>query len=332
MTESIPCGYTWADWTDTAVPTDASVCESNGGTSTFPRDCVYLNSTHEELGGNTPPAPTTLNCADNTDITRTWSVEYHPGVDGCEFLMDRKDYEISSNTDRTIGVSRRYRQWSSVRLDLLLRKQASAMNSTIIEVKGSGNHSIRLRRLHIDSTTEYYLKLFYTPFQLISGPFSIFDKWFEVSVGFNGQTGEKLIFLNVGSYKYTSKVVDTWLTSGDGLTTHKLGNTDGKIRSYRYWTTNRADVSQCLDKLMLPTNAKCVGATPSIADPNQSRFVNTEWTDCIITTGTTGSQYKYTNKLSSDCTGGDFCDNIFIPPNEEVISKERGLIISLNNF
>ena len=335
MTESIPCGYTWADWTDTAVPTDASVCESNGGTSTFPRDCVYVNSTHEELGGNTPPAPTSQNCADSTDITRTWGVDYHSDVIGCEYLMDRKDYEILDNIERTIGVSKRYRAWSKLRLDLLLHKQSTPQNSTIFEVEVSGNSSIRLRRLHIDSTAEYYLKLYYTPFQLISGPFSIFDKWFEVSIGSDPTwqaSDEKRIFLNVGSYKYTSKVVDGWIISGDGITTHKLGNTDGKIRSYRYWTSNYTGASQCLSKLMQPTNAKCVGATPSIADPNQSRFVNSEWTDCIITTGTTGSQYKYTNKLSSDCTSGDFCDNIFIPPNEEVISKERGLMVLSNKF
>ena len=331
MTESIPCGYTWADWADTAVPTVASVCESNGGTSTFPRDCVYLNVTHEELDGKTPPAPTSQNCADSTDITRTWSVDYHASVEGCEYLMDRKEYEISHNVDRIIGISKRYRAWSNLRLDLLLHKQATAQNSTVFEVKGIDNKSIKLSRLHFGSTVEYYLKLSYTPHQLKTGPFSIFDKWFEVSFGYDdsGSSGGKL-FLNVGNYKHTSKTFGTNLVVGDGITIHQLGNTDGEIRSYRYWVSRDLKASQCFDKLVLSTNAKCVGATPSISNPWQSRFEDSDWTDCIIKSGTSGSQYKYTNVLSSDCTSGDFCDNIFIPPEEEVISNERGFIILMN--
>ena len=86
------CGYQWASWQVTTIPSTPSSCDSLGSTSTFHPACGYVNQTHEEINGIESP-PIAENCGDHVPSI-TYPVEIPQKSLICRYTADKQVHDI----------------------------------------------------------------------------------------------------------------------------------------------------------------------------------------------------------------------------------------------
>ena len=156
---------------------------------------------------------------------------------------------------------------------------------------------------------------------LVAGPFTIFDKWFEVEYDTawdKDATGQTVTIKAAGYYEKDFIIVDDVRTRGDNVRPieHRFGgqnSADGKIRGYRFWHGHRNSVSGCTTEIAKTEYAKC---GPNLCPPSggQPRFKNAdEHGVCLLTDETNGEQGIYKNRCTDVCNNYGYCSDIFIP-------------------
>ena len=153
---------------------------------------------------------------------------------------------------------------------------------------------------------------------LVAGPFSIFDKWFEVEydTAWDGiAEGQTVKIKAAGYYEKEFIIADDIRTRSDDLRPieHRFGgenSADGMIRGYRFWHGHRNSVSDCTTEIAKTEYKKC-GPSLCLVQP---RFKNAaQYGVCLLTDEINGEQGKYRNQCTDTCNSYGYCSDIFIP-------------------
>ena len=306
------CGFVWAEWSATPVPDTATSCDDEGNTSSYTRQCVWVNATHETLIDSYEPVLD--NCGDDRPKrAREVSVT---GDGECSYISQRSVKELDGFV---LTKHARFRVFWRLQFDLFLRPGQTG-SVEVLKIKKDGISvcaaQLLVTMVNINETA-FELKFDIcnddnVMKSIIVGPVNLLAKWFEVDITDIKSSGE--IDIDIGSYFKSSTVFSPRsLPHGDDFLTHQLGTADGKLRAYRFLTTISAS---CLEAMNDVENLKC--SKLCVTQPRFKAGLN--WSDCVVQSETVGEVTRYLDTCTGTCNTNGYCSEIFVPPQDEKTS------------